>query len=513
MNLTPSATSLRRSATAPALTYAVRFGACALIVTLLLLSTSISSIDTPQFLPIPLDGFTTVIQKDFQVILDNPGDIESANNVVFANNCEYPTRIVSIVEEGTWVEPGDVIVELDSSGFHDYAQKRRILLVKAEKVLKDAEEDVKIQELTNASRIAEAELDAQLAEMKLRGYIEAEYPQAKHQLESAAILAKEKLIAAEKQLKFIADMVRLGYRSQEDYEKQRLTTMKAQQASELAAGKVQILVDFTHARTLASLKGNLEEAQQHVERTKAVAKSALYSRKRTLESRQRVVDIHARRLEKAEESIAACTIRANTAGEVVLGTTSSSSEVRLKEGDSVYYLQILAKIPDRDTLQVNLRIHESKLRYLNTGISADVKVEAANNDTFAGRVVSVSRVPLRGRYPNYDLREYEVIVEITEPIERVQRLTPGMTAHVALQAVRRPNAMTVPLSSVVHIGRQHYAFVLDGEEIVPREVELGDVSETSAEIRHGLNAGEEVVEHPRVDCADRLIWLEASSTL
>ncbi len=457
---------------------------------------------------VPDEGFAIVTRGPMELLITQSGEVDSADNDIVVSQCEWSTRVISIVPEGTWVEKGDIIAELDSSSIKERFQDRAVLLVNATARLADAQEDLRIQKLTNESILADAKLQLRLSKLQLEGYEQAEHPQKLHQLEAAAVLAEEELSRGEKQLEFVEDMVRLGYRSQSERDKERINVMKKKQALELATDKLNVLKDFTYERTLTRLKAIALEAEREFERVKLASKASILRREISVRSRERSYRIYKDYQDRLEKNIAACTVRATKSGEVIYAKTSSSSTSRIDEGSSMRYLQPIAKIPDRDRLQVKLRLHESNIRLIRTDLPTTLKVDAIGLDQFQGHVSHLSTVPLAGRYPNYHLREYRVTVDIDADPEMARTLAPGMTATVNIIAEQREAALHTPVQSIVEVAGQHVAFVRQGENLEHRVVEVGISSDEKIEILSGLEEGEEIVLKPRVTCAQRIVSLQ-----
>lgn len=485
-----------------------RFLAVVLIPLLAILP--VASFAVSEDLPVvPEDGFGVVTRGPLEVVISQVGNVESANNLFMVNQCEWGTDLISLVPEGTRVKQGDVVAELDSSQLRQNAKQRMIQLVNAEAALKQAEEDFQIQELTNESQIARAELRTRLARLQLDGYLEAEYPQQLHELENAVALAEEELVRAKKQHDFSSEMVKLGYRTPASCEDQRLKLLKAKQTLQQARGRLDLLTDYAYQRTMTQLEAADQEAERELHRVQTAARAAILSRTVRLQARKRVYEAHQSALERLERSIAACVIKAPADGEVVHGRASSSrSSKGLEEGDRVRYLQTIALLPDRERMKVELRLHESCIRLIEKGHPAQVKVDSLPDITFAGTVSEVSTVPLSGRHPNYDLREYKVVVQLDVDADIVRQLAPGMSANVDVMAARRPDAIRVPIHSVAQVADRHVAFVRRGDQLEAREVSVGLSNDASIEILDGLQPGEEVVLRPRVTCAKLLTDLE-----
>lgn len=461
---------------------------------------------------VPSSGCAIVSQGPIDLVVTQSGTLDSARNATLTNKCEWSTRILHLLPEGTWVERGDLVMELDSSELRERAQKRQILLVEAESRLAQAREDMEIQKLRNESLLADAKLDAELARLELDGYVEADFPRQRHELESEIALAEEEVTRARKQLQFVEQMAEKGYRTQSDRESARLALLKKEQQFELAKDKLRVLTEFTHPRTVEQLTAAAKEKEAELKRVTAMQRVSLLSRKIRLASFEKSYEIHKAYLDRVQRSIDACTVRAKQAGEVVYPTTSRSSSKKLEEGSAVRFRQLLATIPDRTTMKVELRIHESRIRHIELGQRAVVRVDATGHTMFQGRVINVATVPLSPRYPNYDLREYTVEVAIDEPSDVVANLAPGMTANVDIYAASREMAVHVPVHAVAAVGGDHYAFVRVGDNVETRQVELGLQTDELVEVVSGLEPGEEVVVSPRTTIADRVTWLERTVT-
>lgn len=463
----------------------------------------------PEHFPsIPADGFALVERGPMEVVVSQVGNIDSAGNVFLVNQCEFSTRIISIIPEGTQVQAGDVIAELDSSNLKQLALQREVLLVNAEAALKQAEEDLRMQKLRNESRYADADLVSRLAQLKLEGYEEAEYPRQLHALEGAVAMAEEAVTRGEEMFRFARRMVTLGYRNRSEEETQRLALIRSRQELEQARDRLRVLEEFTHQRQLKQLEALAEEATAQLDRVQKVNHSAILGREIRLQTYQRSYLVYKNYLDRLNRSIEACTIRAPRDGEVIYGIESSSSSRAIQEGSPVRYLQMIAKLPDREHLQVHLRVHESQVHLLDQGQPAIVATDAARGETFRGRVSKVSSVPLSPRHPNYDLREYGVVVDIERDSAVGKLLAPGMTATANIVAAERQSAVKAPIQSIVEVAGRRVAFVRRGDNVEPRELETGLSNNDTMEILSGLEAGEEVVLKPRVTCAQRIVALE-----
>ena len=72
-------------------------------------------------------------------------------------------------------------------------------------------------------------------------------------------------------------------------------------------------------------------------------------------------------------------------------------------------------------------------------------------------------------------------------------LMPGMKAQVRLSEEEDQVVVAVPTSSIVREGSENYVFILKGDAVERRRVELGRINETMQEVLSGVSEGEDLV--------------------
>src|SRR5262249_3943707 len=113
------------------------------------------------------------------------GALESAENNDIICRVKAGTKgstvassIKWVIDDGSHVKRGDLLVELDDSGLQEQLKTQKITMDTAEAKKIQAEEAYKIVQSQNESDIKSAEITLQLAEIDLRKYVEGDYPQA-----------------------------------------------------------------------------------------------------------------------------------------------------------------------------------------------------------------------------------------------------------------------------------------------------------------------------------------------
>jgi len=456
----------------------------------------------------------TATRGPFLVNVSVQGHVDSLKNATLTSKVEGSTTIISIVPEGTWVKEGDVVCELDSSNLVDKFKQQEISVTIAEAAETEASTNVKITETQNDSLIAAAELARELAELDREKYVEGEYPQEFNKLSGQVEVAKEQLVRKEETYDFTRRMSRKGYRNANDVEAARIAVKQANLDLAASQEELKVLETYTKKRTEAELEAKAKELIREVERVKLEAEAEMAKAQKTLQTRQQTLASEREILAKLKEQIDACTLRAPQDGQVVYANLESSSRRSdgsggIELGAQVRERQAIINLPDITQMKVECRIHESLISSIREGISARIRIVSYPDELFNGKVTTVSSVAMSGRWPNTDLREYKTEITLTDDIEMIKKLRPGLTAMVELLVANRSGVLQVPIQAIVTVGPQSYVYVMTRRGPERREVKVGMNNTSHMEVLEGIEEGEQVVQNPRHGFEDEINQLQA----
>ena len=446
---------------------------------------------------------------NLELSLSQRGLLDSAQNIIVASECERTARIINLIPEGTWVEEGDIVVELDSSEMSEMLKEREIDLIDAEADLIQAQEVLAMQHLENESGLAKAQLALQLAQLDLQKYAEGDFPKAEKEAKAAVALAEEDVSRAKERYEYTARLVRKGYESPMSLEKERLALLEYENKLKNVRRELSLLIEYTKSRTMTELKAAEIEAKRALDQVEKISRIAVLNRQVQVHSRTKKRDSTLEYVERLRKSIAACTIRAPATGEIIYANEGSIRN-EIVEGEYVRNRQEVVRVPDLSQMEVKLRIHESLIDGVREGLPATIQLDAFPDKVFMGEVNSVSRVPTSGRNYNYDLKEYDATVRLDATPEELNGLKPGLTAQVKVLIDRQLDCLSVPAQSVVNVSGKNVVFVRTAEGIEHREIELGVTNDVAVEVVSGLTESEEVLLSPRTTCSDTIIALRES---
>lgn len=425
-----------------------------------------------------------VVRGEFVSEVLERGDVESASNVEI--RCEVESQgsgvmILRIVPEGTYVQPGDFLVELDSSSLRDRFTQQQITVANARANL------IQAQNVLDTARIAKQE------------YLEGQYRQQLLAIQIENFVAQENKRRAEDYLKYSQSLAQKGYITQAQLEADRFALERAAKDVESARTKLDVLERFTKPKMLKQLDADIQTAQAK------------------FEAQQHALELEEQELQEIEEQIAKCTITAPEAGQVVYANqvgVRGQTDVIIQEGVRVRERQTIIRLPDPKRMRVKTKVNESKIGLVAVGLPAQIQVDALANQIFEGEVEDVGEYPLPTSFFNSNVKDYEVMVRIDNPTEQLRA---GLTAQVRIVSHREPNVLQVPVQAVFQYAKKFYAIAWQDGTMKPVEIELGPSNEKFVIVRKGLEENQEVVLNAaayreKVGMADESLVVQTSSS-
>jgi membrane fusion protein (multidrug efflux system) len=129
-------------------------------------------------------------------------------------------------------------------------------------------------------------------------------------------------------------------------------------------------------------------------------------------------------------------------------------------------------------------VEESRISQMFDGQSASLQVNAYPGQEFPATVTSVAPVA------DTDTRTFTVKITPTDP---EGQLRSGMYANTLLLIDEKQNTLLIPRDALTTINDQPTVYVIDGDRVEQRQVELGLTNDGQVEILSGVEAGETVV--------------------
>ena len=401
-----------------------------------------------------------VFQDEFVASVNEAGDIESSVNVEIRcevkSNGTAGTALLEIVPEGTMVEAGEFVCQLDDSVLRDELTLQKIAVAEDKAALIQSESD-----LDTASRV-------------LQEFENGLYAQEVAKLQAEVATAEEAVRRAAEFRRHSETLSRKGYRTKTQLEADQFAEEKAKLDLELAHQNLTVYRDFTRDRMVAEFKAEIKKQQANVEAT------------------QFTVELSTSREKELQRQVDACRLTAPSNGMVVYANESDrrgNETLVIEEGTLIRDGQPIVRLPNPEKMQVRTKVNDSKINRIEIGNVCVVRVDTEPDTAISGRVRKVSAFPLPRRWFQAPI-EYEVFVDIVESSELIR---PGLRGKVEIFTERIADQVQAPLSALIRRGDHYFAFVKVGDQIESRQVEIGANNDQYVIVSSGLSPGETVL--------------------
>lgn len=396
----------------------------------------------------------TIARGDLVVTVTEQGTLESSNNTEIKCKVRGASTVLWVVEAGTEVKPGDVLVRLDTSTIEDNINQQKIVYQRA------------------LATHTQSETDVAVARIAITEYLEGAYRSQLKTLQKDLAIAESHLRSAKNVLEHSQRMFRKGYVSQLEVEGSEFTVVQAELELEVKQTEIDALERFTKAKQLETLQSALKAAEAK------------------LASDQAALDLEKARLDREEEQLKNCVIVADTGGMVIFPSAAQWKETPdIEEGAVVREDQVLLMIPDLTQMQVKVGIHESKVDSIKPGMAARVVLQRA---TINGNVFSVASVTRPAGWWTGNVVKYDTIIKL----DGFEGLKPGMSAEVEVTLARHENVLTIPVAAVVETGAEYFCWVRTVEGAQRRALRLGESNDRFIVVEAGVAEGDQVVLNP-----------------
>jgi len=454
-----------------------------------------SAINTPTF---------TVKEGPLRISVTESGAIQAREQIILKSEVEGKTSIISLVDEGTKVEKGDLLIELDSSSLLDQKIDQQIKVQNADAAFVSARENLAVVKNQVQSDVDKAKLTYNFAKQDLEKYLQGEYPNQLKEEESQITLAEEEVVRAQDNLEWSRKLYEERYISQTELQADELSVKKKTLDLEMAQNDLNLLKNFTHKRRLAQLESDVSQAGMALERTIRKASADVVQAEANLKAKESEFERQKDKLAKVEKQIVKTKIYAPADGMVIYATSAQQGGHRrqtvepLDEGTQVRERQDLIHLPTTSGSNAEIGIYEASLDKVSIGLPVEVTVDALPGERFLGRVASIAPLPdAQSAFMNPDLKIYDTIVYLDDT-GNTDLLRTGMNCNAEIVVEQHKKAIYIPVQAVIRVGGDTTVYIVNGNKIESRKVKIGLDNDRMIRIIEGLKPGEMVSLAPQL---------------
>ncbi len=349
----------------------------------------------------------------FDHIVLEQGEIESSSNTEVLCQVKAKggggTQILWVIDEGTPVKKGDLIVRLDKSAIEDEVQAQRIVVNSAQAKL------ISSEALFEQSEIARKE------------YLEGTYLTEEKTIQSEIAVAEQDLRKAQLAISSTERLVAKGLVKSLQLEADQFAVANAKNKLEGAQGRLRVLQELTQKKMLVQFDSEIEKSRAQVASDKSILE----------EEESKLADLN--------KQLEGCDIYAPADGVVVYSNRYSSrggsAEFVVEAGAVVREQQSIVKLPDPTKMQVKAKVSEGRITLVQEGMPVRIRVDAIPNLELLGRVTKVNRYAEPGSFFSSSIKEYAAFIQVLNPPSEIRT---GMTAEVRIFVEQRPDAIQIP---------------------------------------------------------------------
>ena len=431
-----------------------------------------------------------------KISVTETGSIQAREKIIVKSEVEGMTSIIFLVEEGTKVKKGDLLVELDASKLLDQKIDQEIRVQNAEASYIGARENLAVVKNQAQSDNDVARLTNDFALQDLEKYLKGEYPYQLMEAESRITLAEEELARAREKLTWSKKLFEEKYISQTELQVDELSEKKKKLDLELARNDLDLLKNYTHKRSLAQLESDVKQAKMALNRTKRKARADILQAGANLKAKEAEFGQQKDKLKKTGRQIKKTKMYAPVDGLVIYATSASSGGGHMRrreplaEGGQVRERQELIHLPTDAGYNAEIGVYEASLSKVRKGLPAIVTIDALPGEVYRGRVVFIAPLPdAQSAFLNPDLKVYKTVIEL-DGNGNIGLLRAGMNSTVDIIVEQYKAATYIPVQAVLRVGGDPTVYIVKGNRLEPRKIEIGLDNNSMIRAIAGLEPGE-----------------------
>lgn len=441
-------------------------------------------------------AYYQVKRGTFTVSVVEGGNLEAVSEVSIRNEVEGTARVIYIVPEGSYVQKGDLLVELDSMQAQDQYNQQQINFEKARFALIQAEKQLEIQKSEVESMNRAADLKVEFAQLILDRYLKGEALVDMLTASNNISKTEQSLAIDRETLRWSEQLVEKGYETRNVLDRDRLTVTNSELTLQIQQMQLRLIEDYDYPKQRRQYESDLEEAIKERERTALQGANRIAQYEADLLTQSNTLALNESKLERDQGNLEATKRYAPQAGLVVYPVQEGrfSSESMIEEGATVRNRQELIKLPDTSRMKVTIKVHESHVNMVEAGQPAFVVLDSMPDQRFNAYVEKVAPLPdTQSRFGNPNLKVYNTEVIITDALPDIK---PGVSARAEIIITNIQDALSVPIQAVTTLKGKQVVYVKSGSDNQSKPVEVGLFNTRLIQIVSGLEDGERVLLSP-----------------
>lgn len=438
-----------------------------------------------------LNDLATATLQSFDISVTTIGVLDAARSHMVSSDIRGDaSKIIFIIDDGTHVKKGDLLVKIDQTPFEDKVEELRVEVAALESGCKAKEQMLEWEKNQVEKNFSNAKYNQTLAKLEYKRLIEGDGPLQVSQYTSEVVKAKqeyEKYVAYYNELETLKKSgysnpseLALALKHINEYKEKYESAQKT-----LASYKDHVYPSLKQAAMAKVKKTEADILQITNDGVVNIAKAGAI-----LEEGKKTMDSKRAALKQAENELRKVEIRAPFDGIAILYETFREGEKRKPRiGDRVIRNQPILYLPDISSMIVRTNIREVDLHKVALTQKAVICVDAYPDVNLDGTVAFIGALATEVKSGGLGGKFFQCTININTP---ELRLRPGMTSRITIISDQVKDALSVPVSSVFLEDGNVFCYRFEHGMYERVAVRTGRQNMDYAEIVSGLKNGDKV---------------------
>ncbi len=435
-----------------------------------------------------------VVSGSFDITVPTSGELAAEKQINIHNHLESGATIIELVDEGTKVNIGDVVLRLNDEKIRDNIRTSELSVTSATNDLQNARSSLSISEKKRDSELAVKKLSIDLATLALRAWEEGDVVSKKQDLELAVQTATKNYNRLSKKHESSVKLYEQKFLSKDELDQDEISVLNAEATLKKALLNVEVYENYIYQQEKQKKESDLQQAKDEHERAVNRLASEIKRAEANIEAKENQLVSHQEKLAKQKDQLEKCIVVSPASGMVVYATSMGryrEESEPLDVGQKLYRNQLLMTIPDTSKMIARVKVNEALSGLISQGQRATVICDALPDDVYDGEVVSVGVLAEGGGWRDPNRRDYTVVIKLDNATG--SGLKPSMRCSAEIFVEKVGDTLFVPIHSVHREGSVVWAWVQRDGGFAQQPVELGPFSESFASIKNGLVSGDIVL--------------------
>jgi len=438
-----------------------------------------------------------VDRGSFEITVPASGELAALNQIEIRNRLEYRAVITEIVDEGTYVKKGDVLLRLAEDELETKIQDAEDAANTAGSSYIAAQSNLEIKTSASESDNQRAALDVRLAELALDGWRDGTVVSRRKELSLEHETALMDYTRLSEKFQESEVLLKQQFISQDNFKMDEINMIKAKARLEQSELATTVYEKYEYEQEKAQTESDVEQAVAERKRVAKRHKAELETARADVASKQHQLASRNERLKDLREQLVHCIVVAPSDGLVVYAASlethrwSRGDRGDLQVGSEVRKNELVMVLPDVSQMTAEVKVNESLTGLIETGQRVIITSDAVPDVALEGKVISIGVLAESGGWRDPNRRDYTVKVLLTDTGDL--GLKPSMRCKAEIYVGLVEDAIYVPLQAVFREGTGAYVYVPDSGGYAQRRVTLGKASGLHVAIATGLDAGERVL--------------------